>query len=124
MKRILFLAAAVVIATTGAAAAKSKSYVIALGGKFCVTANVNVKGIAITANENDSCQTYIGEGFVGKLKGQGTVATIGGLSNKYAATEITIVLQYPFVTGGSYTVYDTTDGMTMNELGSGTYTVE
>lgn len=124
MKKILVLAAAVLIATAGAAAAKSKTYVISLGGKFCVVANVNVKGVAITANENDICQTYIGEGFVGKVKGFGTVAIIGGQSSKYTSTEITITLQYPFVTGGAYTVYATTDGMTMEELGSGNYTVE
>ena len=124
MKTMLILATAAVVAASGAAMAKTKSYVISLGGKFCVTANVNVKGAAVTANENDSCQTYIGAGFVGKVKGQGNVAVIGGQSNKYSATEIIITLQYPFVTGGAYTVYDTTDGVTMNTLGSGTYTVK
>lgn len=124
MRRILILATAVTIAATGAAIAKSKTYVIALGGKFCVTANVNVKGVAVTANESDSCQTYIGEGFVGKVKGAGTVAIIGGQSSAYPSTEITITLKYPFATGGAYTVYGTTDGMTMVQLGSGTYTVK
>ena len=124
MKKTLFLAAAVFVASAGAAGASGKTYVVSLGGKFCVTANVKVKGVAVTANENDSCQSYIGEGFVGKVKGQGTVAIIGGQSSQYPGTEITINLQYPFVTGGAYTVYDTTDGSTMSELGSGTYTVK
>ena len=125
MKTILAVTAAVIIASTGVAAAKTKTSVISLGGKFCVTATVNVsKGVAITANENDTCQTYIGEGFVGVVKGQGKVAVIGGQSNKFPGDEITINLQYPFVTGGAYTVYDTSDGVTMSVLGSGTYTVE
>ena len=124
MKTILILAAAAIIASGGAATAKTKTYVISLGGKFCVTANVNVKGAAVTANESDSCQTYIGEGFVGMVKGQGKVAIIGGQSSQYPGTEITINLQYPFVTGGAYTVYATTDGVTMEELGAGNYTVQ
>lgn len=125
MKSIITVAAAAIIAcSSGAAAAKTKMYVISLGGKFCVSANVNVNGVSVTANESDSCQTYIGEGFVGVVKGAGKVAIIGGQSSQYPSTEITIRLQYPFVTGGAYTVYDTSDGVTMNELGSGNYTVE
>jgi len=124
MKTMLAMMAAVLLATTDVAASKTKSYTIALGGKFCVVATVKVKGVAVTANENDSCQTYIGEGFVGTVKGPGKVAIIGGQSNKYPGDEITIILQYPFVTGGAYTVYETSDGVTMNELGSGTYTVQ
>jgi hypothetical protein len=125
MKTIWALAVALLITSTCVAAGKTKTSVISLGGKFCVQATVYVKNdVSVTASENDNCQTYIGEGFVGVVKGQGKIATIGGLSNQYPGDQITINLQYPFVTGGSYTVYYTTDGVTMSVLGSGTYTVE
>lgn len=125
MKNTLILAVAALSLLSGGADAGTKMSVISLGGKFCVKANVNVTdGVSVTANESDSCQTYIGEGFVGKVKGFGKVAVVGGQSSQYPGYELTITLQYPFKTGGSYAVYDTSDGVTMNELGSGTYTVE
>jgi hypothetical protein len=52
MKMILALTAAVIVASTGVAAAKTKTSVISLGGKFCVTATVIMSnGVSITANE-------------------------------------------------------------------------
>lgn len=123
MKRILRLAAASLLACGGTADAKTKSYVISLGTPFCVVANVNVTGTQITANENDTCQTYIGAGFVGMVKKSGNRAIIGGISDQFPGNEVVINLGYPFVTGGDYAVYVTSDGVTLTKVGSGNYTV-
>lgn len=124
MKKILVLAAASLLALGGTAVAKTKTYTISLGGAFCVVANVNVTGQQLAANENDNCQTFIGGGFVGKVKRTGKQAIIGGFSSAIPGAEIVISLDYPFVSGGKYTVYGTSDGQTLNTVGSGNYTVE
>jgi len=125
MKKILVAAAAAsLLLSAGSALAKSKSYVISLGDPFCVVANVTVTGQQLAANENDACQTFIGGGFVGSVKRVGRKAIIGGISSAIPGAEIVISLDYPFVTGGNYTVYGTSDGKSLNAVGSGTYTVE
>jgi hypothetical protein len=127
MKTLLALTAAVAVSglAGGGASAKTKSYTISLGGSFCVVANVNVKGTQVTANENDSCQTYVGGGFLATItKKAGKQAIIGGVSNEFPGAEILINLSYPFVTGGKYAVYVTGDGVTLTNVGSGNYTVE
>ena len=122
MKRVLTLAVAGMLMSAGSATAKTA--VISLGSPFCVTANVTIKGQALTANESDGCQTFIGAGFVGKVKKIGTQAIIGGTSTQFPGDEMVISLDYPFVTGGNFTVYRTSDGVVLKTVGSGTYTVE
>lgn len=125
MRTLLVLAAAVAVLASGGASAKTQSYTISLGGQFCVVANVNVKGTQVTANENDSCQAYVGGGFLATItKKGGKQAIIGGVSNQFPGAEVVINLSYPFVTGGSYSVYATGDGVTLTKVGSGNYTVE
>lgn len=124
MKKILMLAAASLLAFGGSAIAKSKSYVISLGTPFCVVANVTVTKTEVTANENDTCQTYVGGGFIGNVKKSGQQAIIGGISNQFPGAEVVIKLDYPFVSGANYTVYETSDGVTLTAVGSGHYTVE
>ena len=122
MKRILTLAMASLLMCAGGATAKTA--VISLGSPFCVTANVTIKGQALTANESDGCQTFIGAGFIGKVKKIGTQAIIGGTSSQFPGNEMVISLDYPFVTGGNFTVYRSSDGVVLQTVGSGTYTVE
>jgi hypothetical protein len=125
MKKILMLAAASLLAFGGTAIAKTKSYVISLSAPLaCVVANINVTGTQVAANENDDCQQFIGGGLIGKVKRSGKQAVIGGFSNLIPGAELVISLDYPFVSGGNYTVYGTSDGVTLNKVGSGTYSVQ
>ena len=120
-----FAVAGLMVTASGALAGGTHSYSISLSSPFCVTANVNVTGQKVTANENDGCQTYIGGGFIGRVKGAGTQAIVGGISSQapLQGKVLVIHLDYPFVTGGKYAVYVTGDGVALNALGSGTYTV-
>ena len=65
-----------------------------------------------------------GAGHVGKVKGTGRLATVGGVFNSNGNTAFTLDLQYPFVTGGTWHMYSTADGSVLQDLGGGTYTVE
>lgn len=138
MKKVFALAAAAFLVVGGSAMAKTKTtktdLILNIQGQNC-TAHVNVfndpqhdvtQQVLVTANESDSCQTFIGEGYVSKLtpaKGDTrNVAVIGGKTN-LIPYPVTITLDYPFVTGGQYTLSYTSDGVTINALAAGTYTV-
>lgn len=123
IKTFIAIAVAGFLVSTSGAVAGTKHYSISLSAPFCVTANVNVKGSAVTANESDGCQTYVGAGFIGTVKKAGKQAIIGGISDQFSGDEVVITLDYPFITGGNYAVYATADGITMTTVGSGQYTV-
>lgn len=124
MKKVLMLAVASLLAFGGTAIAKTKTYTISLGGAFCVVAQVNVTGNQVAANENDNCQQFIGGGLIGKVKRSGKQAVIGGTTSQIPGAIIVISLDYPFVSGGNYTVYGTSDGVSLFKVGSGNYTVQ
>ncbi len=138
MKKVFALAAAAFLVAGGSALAKTKStttdITLKIQGQSC-TSHVNVfndpnhdvtQQVLVTANENDNCQSFIGEGYVSKLtiaKGDTrNVAVIGGNSN-LLAYPVTITLDYPFVTGGQFTLTYTSDGVKITTLATGTYTV-
>jgi hypothetical protein len=125
MKKVLMLAAASLLAFGGSAVAKTKTYTISLGGAFCVVAQVNVTGKQVAANENDNCQKFIGGGLIATVKRKaGKQAILGGTTSQIPGAILVISLDYPFVSGGNYTVYGTSDGVTLSKVGSGNYTVE
>ena len=138
MKKVFALAAAAFLAVGGSALAKTKStttdLTLKIEGQNC-TAQFNVfndpqhdvtQQVFVTANENDGCQSFIGEGYVSKLtvaKGDTrSVAVIGGKTN-LLPYPVTITLDYPFITGGQFTVSYTSDGVKITGLAAGTYTV-
>jgi hypothetical protein len=138
MKKMFALAAAALLAVSGSALAKTKTtktdLTLNVQGQNC-TAHINVfndpkhdvtQQVLVTANESDSCQSFIGEGYVSKLtiaKGDTrNVAVIGGKTN-LLPYPVTLTLDYPFVTGGQYTLSYTSDGVKINELAAGTYTL-
>ena len=66
-----------------------------------------------------------GAGTIAVIKGRGKVITFAvNLSGKGgSAYQYVYVIDYPLVTGGSWTNFYTTDGKTMGKMGGGTYTV-
>jgi hypothetical protein len=64
-----------------------------------------------------------GAGMAAKTHEMGTTVILGDSHKTDQITQACYVLQRPFVTGGHWEAYFTSDGKTMNELGSGTYTV-
>lgn len=94
---------------------------------FCDTMQVTVfpwhqAGTALT---NPDCESGIGAGMEGMVKGAqwpGKTLTIGENGNVPGVFLWNI--QYPLVTGGGWSVYSTTDGVNFTYESSGTYTVE
>ncbi|HEY4114063.1 MAG TPA: hypothetical protein VGM17_08385 [Rhizomicrobium sp.] len=131
MKKILGVAAAALLLSAGVASAKPTDVTISVSGVSC-TFSINKLGdsgndigkVLLTANDPNTCQ-FVGAGDIGKVKGLGPIATIVGTSSLLGNSDkILTLLDYPFVTGGQYRVYYTSDGKTLTFIGSGSYTVK
>jgi hypothetical protein len=126
MKKTALLAAAAVFAFAGQAdAAKTTS--ISLDGMcnvFAITTQDTARlAAALETDPDGRCQTFLGEGRVAGTKDLGRIVDIGGVFNGSPSPVFTIDVQFPFVTGGAWHEYETTDGVHMQFLTSGTYTV-
>ena len=126
MKNILFaFACTAVLAVPATAGVKTTT--IGIDG-FCDVYTVAITGgrlaAAVETDPDGRCETFVGAGHVGKVKGSGRLVTVGGVFNSNANTVYTLDLQYPLVTGGAWHMYSTTDGSVLQDLGGGTYTVE
>ena len=120
MKRIAALAATAVVLSSAPAMALSAT--ISIGG-HCNVLSVRVQpGSLVAAQEHDACTQIIGEGFVGTVQHQRR-ATIAYTDPSLPGDQLTLLLQYPFVSGGTWVLYVTTDGKTMSAIDDGTYTV-
>jgi hypothetical protein len=71
--------------------------------------------------------SFVGGGSIGKLKNiDGKVArlaTLVGTTDVAPNHRLVVLLDYPFVSGGTYRAYDTTDGKSLTFLNKGTYKV-
>lgn len=98
----------------------------------CITLQVTTIGEDfVTAAEWDpkgDCETFIGEGRIGKVTVKGitkNIADITGTIDNMPNEATTLDLSFPLVTGGTWTGYQTTGGdhQRMYRFFSGTYTV-
>lgn len=126
MNRVLLpCVAALTIALSGAASAKTAS--ISFDG-LCDGMDIIVNKASNTALETgNGCDegAHFGAGTIGKIKDRGKTVTFGvNLSGKGGgAYQYIYVVDYPFVTGGSWSNFYTTDGKTLSRISTGTYTV-
>jgi hypothetical protein len=123
MKSSFALAAAVLIALSGTASAKSKTETISLDG-HCDVLTLHINKIAVAGTDAADCAQGFGAGFVGKVKGFGNAIVAGVQFSEEPGTQLVFRVQYPLVTGGSWDLSATSDGVTFSKLESGTYTVE
>ncbi|HWA03103.1 MAG TPA: hypothetical protein VG819_06180 [Rhizomicrobium sp.] len=124
-KLLLPAAAAAAVVLSTAAYAKTAS--ISFDG-LCDGMDISVDKTNQTALETgNGCDegAHFGAATVGKIKDRGKVLTFGvNLSGKGGgAYQYIYVIDYPFVTGGSWSNFYTTDGKTLSRINSGTYTV-
>jgi hypothetical protein len=124
MKRIVALAAAALICSTGGSlAAKAKAFTISLDG-FCDNYDVTIKGLIATARDAPSCGGQYGGGLLATVKGFGKAAILALQDpNGAPGVQVMLELSYPFTDGGTFTIYQTTDGVNFVDESDGTYSV-
>jgi hypothetical protein len=124
MKTILGFTLAALVATSGGAFAKDTTTTISLND-FCDVLTIKhnvVLRTALTATDDPNCEPFFGAGFVGRINRIGKSAVIG-VHVSGAAEEFVFRIDYPFVTGGSWVLYGTQDGVNLTAFAGDTYTV-
>jgi hypothetical protein len=127
MKTLLLPGAVALAMLCAGDSATAKSASISFDG-LCdgmdMTVNTDNRTALETGNGCDEGANF-GAGTIGKIKGRGNAITFGvNLSPKGGgAYQYIYVIDYPFVTGGSWSNFYTTDGKTVSKLSTGTYTV-
>jgi hypothetical protein len=127
MKRLLLPAAAALAMLCAGGAAIAQTVSISFDG-LCDGMDITVNKANRTALETgNGCDegANFGAGTIGKIKDRGRAITFGvNLSGKGgSAYQYIYVIDYPFTTGGNWSNFYTTDGLTMSRISTGTYTV-
>lgn len=127
MKRIFMQAAAALAMSCAGNTAMAARASISFDG-LCDGMDIIVKGGQVALETGNGCDVgaNFGAGTIGKIKDRGKTITFGvNLSAKGgSAYQYIYVIDYPFVTGGTWTNFFTTDGKTFGgRQGGGTYTV-
>ncbi len=127
MKRTLLPAAAALAMLCAGNAAMAQTVSISFD-KLCDGMDITVNKTNRTAlSLGNGCDegANFGIGTMGKIKDRGRTITLAvNLSGKGGgAYQYVYVVDYPFVTGGSWSNFYTTDGVTMSRISTGTYTV-
>jgi hypothetical protein len=124
-----------ILLTSAAALAMLCASGAALAGTVSISFDKLCDGMDITVNTVDRTALSLGNGCdvganfgigtMGRIKNRGRTVTLAvNLSGKGgSAYQYVYVVDYPFVTGGSWSNFYTTDGITMSRITYGTYTV-
>lgn len=108
---------------------------ISLAGASCTLSIYQISNVSndigkvlLAANSQDTCG-FRAAGTIGKVKFSSTNnqrrATLAGISKKLGSGVTFLgIFDYPFVTGGRYWTYYTSDGKALNFIGKGQYTVK
>lgn len=113
MKKLLvaLAAAAIVAVPASSALAKGKPVNITLDG-FCDSFTVtNSGGVSSIADDPNTCTTWYGVGLQGKLKADGKTVSFGMITPGEPSTSYYVTFSYPYVTGGTFKMYITNDGL-------------
>ena len=124
MKKLLVLVTAILLGGTAGVAAKPT--VISLHGSCDVLTISHDKPLktALLATDDPDCTPLFGAGFVGRVQNIGNSAIIGMQASTLPGQQYVFRIDYPFVTGGSWVLYSTDDGVHLSALKGNTYTVE
>jgi hypothetical protein len=122
MKTLLVLGAAALLALPSVASARTKTTTVSFDG-YCDVVTIKVTG-ALVAGQ-DSCAGGFGGGLLVKHAGSAGRSVVAGVQfSVYPGYQFVLQLSYPLVTGGTWTMYATTDGTTLSPFEGGTYTVQ
>jgi len=112
MKNILLACAALAVGALPAGSALAKTHHITLDG-YCdsFTITDNGAGVNSIADDPNTCTTWYGVGIGVKQKGVGKVSSFGMLAPDVTGTSYYVTFTTPFVTGGTFNMYITNDGL-------------
>ena len=121
MKKLIFLSAAALFASTAIASASVS--VLSLDG-FCNEYKVRKTGTLFAAKDsNTDCSAGFGGGVLATVSGQGKNAVVAFQDPASPGYQFEFTFSYPFVTGGTWVLYYTNDGVHFAVDNSGTYTL-
>ncbi len=76
------------------------------------------------AQDTPSCSGNFGGGLVATVKGFGKSVDIALQDASNPGVQLMLELSYPFVTGGTFHLYQTTNGITFSDALDGTYSID
>ena len=123
MKNILVPGALALLASCGAAGAHGKVYDISLDS-YCNIYHIQVTGVLAAAQDTPSCSGNFGGGLLATVKGFGKSVDIALQDQSNPGVQLMLELSYPFVTGGTFHLYQTTNGITFTDALDGTYSID
>ena len=123
MRRILALGAAALVASTGFASARGKTTDISLDS-YCNIYHITITGVLVAAQDTPSCSGNFGGGLLASVKGFGKSVDIALQDASNPGVQLMLELSYPFVTGGTFHLYQTTNGITFSDALDGTYSID
>jgi hypothetical protein len=121
MKTLLALGTAALVLSS--AAASAKTYSISLNG-HCDVITLDVKKTLVAGSDDADCEAGFGGGLIGKVKNFGDAIVAGVQFSAKAGDQFVFEISWPLATGGSWNLYETSDGVTLTEVETGTYTVD
>jgi hypothetical protein len=122
MRRILAIGTAAFVASTGLANARGKTTEISLDS-YCNIYQITVTGVLAAAQDTPSCSGNFGGGLIGTVKGFGKSADIALQDASNPGVQLMLELSYPFTNGGTFHLYQTTNGITFSDALDGTYSL-
>jgi len=106
------------------AGGKGRTVVVSFDG-YCNVETITISKTGASMLETgDGCDENIGEGTESKIKTLGKTWGFGWTSADARGAANDLVFTEPFQTGGTVTIYYTTNGITQNVAGPITYTVD
>lgn len=118
MRKTLFLGALALLASTSIASAATT---ITLDG-YCNAYAFRYHTGQFTMKDT-GCSTAIGGGFLASVHGEGKTAVMALTDPASDGVQFVFKFSYPFVSGGTWNLYSTTDGIHLNTLLSGNYSI-
>lgn len=126
MRNLGTLAGSVLIGVLGMPPAMAATTQISLDGRcdsIAITLQSKTYAAAVETDDNGRCETFLAGGRIGRVNNLGRAADVSGVINGVASAIYTLDVQLPLVTGAAWQLYQTTDGVHLIPVGSGTYTV-
>jgi len=123
MKKALLVSAALLVALASAAEARPVTKAIRLTG-YCNVYSITTSGATAWVQDTPSCSGNFGGGVVGSAKLFGKSINLAMQDASNPGVQLMLVVSYPFVTGGTYKLYQTTTGTNFVDEIDGTYTLD